>query len=120
MKVLLIDDESDYSDTMSFYLKAKGYSVRTADSGMAGLEEIRKEAPEIIFLDFLMPQMDGVETLKKIREISTTVPVIMVTSYATEALMEKAKSLGISAIFPKAEDFSIAARLIREVLEKRS
>lgn len=119
IKILLIDDESDYSDTMGFYLKANGHKVRAAQSGSAGLDEIGREMPDIVFLDFLMPAMNGVETLKKIREISQTLPVVMVTSYASDELQENAKRLGITAIFPKSEDFSIAAGLIKEALASR-
>lgn len=117
VSLLLIDDESDYSDTMRFYLKAKGYMVRCASSGEAGVKEIIQERPDIIFLDFMMPGMDGVETLKKIREIDAMLPVIMVTSYATDEKVNEARSLGISAIFPKDEDFSLAARLISQALD---
>lgn len=117
IRILLIDDETDYSDTMGFYLKAKGYRVRTAQSGQEGIEEIEREQPDIVFLDFMMPIMDGAETLKKIRVAHADLPVIMVTSYASEKLIEEATGLGITAIFPKAEDFSIAARLIQEALE---
>ncbi|MBI5642484.1 MAG: response regulator [Deltaproteobacteria bacterium] len=118
--ILLIDDESDYSDTMGFYLRAKGHNVRTAQSGRAGIEEIKKECPDIVFLDFMMPEMNGVETLKGIRGLKPLLPVIMVTSYASDELMEEAASIGISSIFQKADDFSLAARLIQETLEGRA
>jgi DNA-binding NarL/FixJ family response regulator len=117
LSILIIDDEPDYSETMRFYLKAKGFrNVRCAGSGRAGVEEIKRERPDIAFLDFMMPEMDGVDTLRKIREIVPGLPVIMVTSYATEAKVKEATGLGIAAIFPKSEDFSVAARLITEAL----
>ncbi len=118
INVLLIDDESDYSETMGFYLKSKGHRVRTADSGAKGLEEIRRELPEVVFLDFLMPGMNGVETLRGIREISPALPVIMVTAYAQAELVLEAAALGITAVFPKAEDFSQAAVLINKALSE--
>lgn len=117
INVLLIDDEPDYSDTMGFYLMAKGYKVRTAPSGRDGIEEIKKERPDIVFLDFLMPGMDGVETLKEIRSFEKELPVIMVTAYASDEKVQTAKSFGISGIFPKAEEFTVAARLIGEALK---
>lgn len=117
IKVLLIDDETDYSETMGFYLMAKGYKVRTASSGRAGIEEIKRERPDIVFLDFLMPEMDGVDTLREIRSFDKNLPVIMVTAYASDEKLQTAKSFGISGIFPKAEDFTVAARLIGEALK---
>lgn len=118
IKVLLIDDETDYSETMGFYLMAKGYRVRTAPSGKSGLEEIRKDRPDIVFLDFLMPQMDGVETLKEIRSFDKELPVIMVTAYASDERVQSAKGYGIAGIFPKAADFTEAAKLIGEALKR--
>ena len=117
IKVLLIDDETDYSETMGFYLRAKGYDVKTTSSGRDGIEEIKRERPDIVFLDFLMPEMDGVETLSGIRVIDKELPVIMVTAYASDEKVQTAKGYGISGIFPKAEDFTVAARLVGEALK---
>lgn len=118
IKVLLIDDETDYSETMGFYLMAKGYKVRTAPSGRAGIAEIKKDRPDILFLDFLMPDMDGVDTLREIRSFDIDLPVIMVTAYASDEKMQTVKGYGISGIFPKAEDFTVAAKLVGEALKK--
>lgn len=117
IKVLLIDDETDYSETMGFYLRAKGYKVKTTSSGRDGIEEIKTDRPAIVFLDFLMPEMDGVETLCGIRTFDKDLPVIMVTAYASDEKVQAAKSYGISGIFPKAADFTEAARLIGEALK---
>lgn len=116
--VLLIDDERDYSDTMGFYLKAKGFRVRCADSGRAGLDQIEAEVPDIVFLDFQMPGMNGVETLVRIRKAAPALPVVMVTSYAGSEELAQARSLGIEDIFAKSEDFSVAARMVRHALSK--
>ncbi len=118
IKVLLIDDETDYSETMGFYLMAKGYKVRTASSGRAGIEEIKRDRPDIVFLDFLMPEMDGIDTLKEIRSFDKGLQVIMVTAYASDEKMQTAQGYGIFGIFPKAADFTVAAKLIGEALKK--
>lgn len=120
VKILLIDDEPDYSETMEFWLMAHGYSVRSASSGMDGVEAIRRERPDIVFLDMQMPGMDGVETLKEIRKEFHDLPVIMVTAYATEEKKGEAMSVGVDDFFPKGADFSEAARLIAECLIKKS
>ena len=118
IQVLLIDDETDYSETMGFYLMAKGYKVRTAPSGKDGIEEVKKERPDIVFLDFLMPEMDGMETLKGIRSFDSELPVIMVTAYASDERIQSAKGYGIVGIFPKTADFTEAAKLIGEALKQ--
>ena len=91
--------------------------MKTTSSGRDGIEEIKRERPDIVFLDFLMPEMDGVETLSGIRVIDKELPVIMVTAYASDEKVQTAKGYGISGIFPKAEDFTVAARLVGEALK---
>jgi response regulator RpfG family c-di-GMP phosphodiesterase len=59
VKVLLIDDEPDFAQIVAFRLKSKGYIVYSAKSGQEGIELIKKENPDIVFLDLKMPQMDG-------------------------------------------------------------
>ncbi len=116
VKILLIDDETDYSETVSFWLMANGYQVRAVSSGMDGLKAIKEEAPDIVFLDFLMPGMDGIETLREIRIKNTELPVIMVTAYAAEEKMKEAEKMGISGIFSKGAELSEAAKLISDTL----
>ncbi len=118
VNILLIDDETDYSETMGFWLMANGYNVRSASSGMEGLEAIKREMPDIVFLDMQMPVMDGIETLRAIRSEYFDLPVIMVTAYATDEKKREALSIGIGGFFPKGADFSEAAKLISEVLAK--
>ena len=124
MEILLVDDEMDYAETMAFWLKAKGHRVITVGSGeeaISLLEERRvsptPQFPHIIFLDIMMPGMDGIETLRRIREIHPAVPVIMVTAYVSEERMQEARALGAFGFFHKEADFSNAARLIEQALQ---
>lgn len=116
--LILIDDETDYSETMGFWLMAQGYEVRTASSGKEGIAMITFQCPDVVFLDMRMPEMDGIDTLKKIREINPQLPVIMVTAYASEEKKAEAVKLGVSGFFNKSDDFSEAAKLIKDALEK--
>ncbi|HBI24000.1 MAG: hypothetical protein A2Y48_02500 [Nitrospirae bacterium RIFCSPLOW2_12_42_9] len=118
ISILLIDDEADYSETMRFWLMANGYNVRSASSGMDGLEEVKKERPDIVFLDMQMPDMNGIETLREIRRLYPDIPVIMVTACASDEMKREATGIGISGFFSKGEDFKGAARLISEVLRE--
>lgn len=118
VNILLIDDEADYSETMGFWLMANGYKVRSASSGMDGLEEVRKERPDIIFLDMQMPVMSGIETLRNIRNMYPDLSVIMVTAYATDEMKGDALEIGVSGFFAKGGDFQEAARLIAKALQE--
>ena len=117
IRVLLIDDETDYSETMGFWLMAQGYRVRTVPSGSEGILALREEVPDVVFLDMLMPGMNGIETLAAIRDITPDLPVVMVTAYASPEKKREAIRLGAAGFFSKSEDFSEAARLIKETLD---
>jgi len=116
VKILLIDDETDYSETVGFWLMANGYQVRTASSGIDGLKAIEDDVPDIVFLDFMMPCMNGIEVLREIRRKHPDLSIIMVTAYAAEEKMKEAEKMGISGIFSKGAELSEAAKLISETL----
>ena len=81
--VLLIDDSETQRVVLTDRLQRLGYVVNSASDGRAGLRELYSKRPDIVLLDVLMPELDGWETLARIREISD-VPVIMLTSQDTE------------------------------------
>lgn len=70
-KILLVDDEPDILDFLSYNLKKEGYSVVTANNGVEAIEKAKKELPHLIVLDVMMPEMDGIETCRQMREISS-------------------------------------------------
>lgn len=71
MKILIVDDEPDIVEFLNYNLKKEGFEVVTADNGLSALSVAKKEQPDLIILDIMMPVMDGVETCRKIREISS-------------------------------------------------
>lgn len=118
INILLIDDESDYSETMGFWLMANGYFVRIAASGKEGLDAIRERIPDIVLLDMQMPCMDGITTLRKIRHEYQELSVIMVTACASEEKRQEVEGIGVSGFFLKGDDFTKAAKLISDILCK--
>ena len=71
IKVVLVDDEEDFRQLMTFWLESKGYSVIPASDGKSAIQIVKENSPDIMFLDLHMPVMDGVGALKKIREFHT-------------------------------------------------
>ena len=69
VKLLLVDDEKGITDPLREFFQDRGFHVNTADSGEAALEAIRKDKPNIIFLDIRMKGMDGLATLEEIKRI---------------------------------------------------
>lgn len=70
-KILLVDDEQDILDMLSYLLKKEGFEVYSADNGKKGIELAKKMVPDLIILDVMMPEMDGVETCIKLREVDS-------------------------------------------------
>lgn len=68
-KILLVDDEPDILEFLSYNLKAEGYNVFTAENGKRGIEIAEKKNPDLIILDVMMPEMDGIETCSEMRKI---------------------------------------------------
>jgi CheY-like chemotaxis protein len=118
IRVLVVDDEKDFLFTMDYWLRTKGYEVVTAANGQEAIEIINKKPVDIIFLDMHMPVMDGVETLKKIREINKDTPVIIITAYAADEKRIEAEKYGVSGLFYKDKDFTESATLIETVLRR--
>jgi two-component system NtrC family response regulator len=115
-KVLLVDDEMDFTQPMSFWLKSKGYSVLVADNGQRALGIIKEEKPDIVFMDLNMPVMDGVTTLKKIREFNKDIPVIIISAYVEDKRVSEASPYGVSGVFYKGGDFQDGLTLLESAL----
>lgn len=81
--ILVVDDEKEIADLLEIHLMSQDYDVTKANTGADCLKLLEENKYDLILLDVMMPKMDGLETLKKIRETSN-VPVIMVTAKATE------------------------------------
>ena len=81
-KVLVVDDEPHIREVVRRFLTREGYDVIEAEDGAEALEKVGQEAPDIILLDVQMPQMDGFEVLKRLREDPATraMPVILLTT----------------------------------------
>jgi DNA-binding response OmpR family regulator len=93
-KILLIDDEPEIVEICRDYFKAAGYDVVTANNGVNGLQFARREKPDLIVLDLMMPEMDGIDFCKTLRRESD-VPIIMLTARVEE--MDKLIGLELGA-----------------------
>ncbi len=69
VKILLVDDEPDILEIISYNLSAQGYNVSTANNGIQAIKKAKKEQPHLIILDVMMPEMDGIEACEQIRKI---------------------------------------------------
>ncbi|MCB8982832.1 MAG: response regulator transcription factor [Ardenticatenaceae bacterium] len=92
--ILIVDDEARMRRFIRMNMELEGYQVIEAENGLQALEQIRKYTPDLVVMDVMMPEMDGFETLRLLREIST-VPVILLTVKSDEE--DKIHGLGLGA-----------------------
>jgi DNA-binding NtrC family response regulator len=80
-KVLIVDDDRDIVSIVSTILAGRGWDISAAYSGSEALEAVTASKPDIILLDIMMPEMNGIEVLKKIRKIDSDARIIMITAF---------------------------------------
>ncbi len=83
VKVLLVDDEQEFVETLGERLETRGFKVETALNGDEGLAKVPEFQPDVVILDVLMPGKDGIETLKEMKAQYPLVEVMMLTGHAT-------------------------------------
>ena len=93
-KILIIDDDEKLNRLLTDYLSKMGFAVLTATLPSAGLEKLEKETPDLVILDVMLPEMDGFEVCRTIRQ-SSSVPVVMLT--ARGEVMDRVVGLEIGA-----------------------
>jgi two-component system, OmpR family, KDP operon response regulator KdpE len=117
-RVLLVDDDVALSHAVALALEAADYTVRTAPNGREGLRTLYDWQPDIVVLDVMMPQLDGWETCRRIREFSD-VPILMLTGRAADGDVVKGLRGGADGYMPK--PFTVAVLLARiDALLRRS
>lgn len=94
-KILIVDDDESVNNFLMKFLRSKGYvSIQSAASGKDALEVIKKEDIKLVLLDIKLPDMNGIEILRKIKEIKKDINVIMITGFPDEATAKEAVKLG--------------------------
>lgn len=118
MRVLVVDDESRMINFIRMNLELEGFQVIEAGNGLEALDMLRRHIPDLIILDVMMPQLDGFETLRMLREFSN-VPVIMLTAKGEEEDKVRGLELGaddyITKPFGAREMVSRAKAVLRRV-----
>ena len=116
IRILLVDDEKDFRELMTFWLQSRGYTVITASNGADAVSLARQENPDIIFMDLNMPVMDGTDALKQIRGFNKDVPVIIISAFVDDLRAKEAMRTGISGVFYKGKDFQEGLALLESAL----
>ncbi len=115
-KILVIDDERELLTLMTDLLVDEGYQVRTAANGSDGIRLNERENPDLIILDLRMPEMDGIETLRRIRKKDDKVKVVILTGYGSPDTIRAAADLDVSEYLSKPFENDQLVRIIGEML----
>jgi DNA-binding response OmpR family regulator len=115
--VLVVDDEPRLVEAVAMNLELEGFEVCSASDGYEALEKLTAEVPDLVLLDVMMPEMDGFETLKRIREVST-VPVIMLTVSGEPADKVRGLDLGADDYITKPFDAREMVSRVRAVVRR--
>jgi CheY-like chemotaxis protein len=104
-KILVVEDEKDYRDFLDLVLRLEGYEVSTANDGMDALKQINADCPDLVVSDLCMPELDGLDLVKRIRETPecNRVPVVILSALGMGNLL-KAIEAGANQAMPKPVD----------------
>lgn len=118
-RVLVIDDEPGIRQALGQLLEYEGFEVRTASGGTEGIAEYEKLRPHLVFLDVKMAGMDGLEVLRRLRQLDATATVVMISGHATIQTAVEATQLGAYDILEKPLDTDRVLVLLRNAFEQR-
>jgi DNA-binding response OmpR family regulator len=96
--ILLVEDDSFVSDIYQTKISSEGFDMMVAENGLEAIKKLEEKTPDLILLDIVMPYMDGIETLKRIKaeEKWKKIPVILLTNLSEKEKIEEALGLGAS------------------------
>jgi len=115
--ILIVDDDEVILQTLSAILGREGYTSAFARNGREALNEVGERRPSLVFMDISMPEMDGFETLRRLKEIAAQVPVVIMTGQGTMATAIKAIQLGAFDYILKPLDIDQIRSVAKEALE---
>ncbi len=110
-EVLVIDDDEKITSLLRRSLAFDGYKVRTANNGKEGLDKMLEKEPDLVILDVMMPQLDGWEVCRRIRESGSKVPILMLT--AKDEVADRVKGLDLGA-----DDYLVKPFALEELLAR--
>ena len=119
LRVLIVDDNEDFCRSLADILVLRDHEVSCAYSGFHAVEEVQQNSFDLVVTDIKMPEMNGVETFKKIRGIRPEIPVLMMTGFSVDDLIGEALREGVLGVLRKPVDHDEMFRLIEEATAGR-
>jgi DNA-binding response OmpR family regulator len=122
MKILLVDDDTGLTQLLQLVFESRGFGVTLAYNGEEALEILEKELPEVILLDLMMPDVNGVEVCRQVRANPrmSHIPIIVLTARIGEEIQQEAMDAGATDYLVKPIRPSDLIRRVREVVTRSS
>jgi DNA-binding NtrC family response regulator len=117
--ILIVDDEKHISAALASLVKAEGFKALVRSDGAAALETIRTQSPHLMLTDLKMPGMDGMELMRRAKDLDPDMPIVMVTAYAEVQGAVKAIKAGAHDYLPKPFNNQEVVRIIHRALSER-
>ena len=120
-RILVVDDVADNRDILTRRLTRRGFDVIEADGGLKALEVLGAEAVDLVLLDIMMPDLDGTEVVRKLRETrsASELPIIMVSAKSQSEDVAQSLELGANDYVTKPVDFTVALARIKTQIERK-
>ena len=117
-KILIVDDEPFNLDLLEQELTDQGYAIERASNGLEALKKVESFQPDLVLLDYMMPDLNGLEVLKDLRKRGNDVPVVMVTAHGTIERAVRAMKEGAYDFIPKPFEPDHIALVVKKALER--
>ena len=101
MRILIVEDGIHVARLLAECVRLQGHEAIVASSGREGLSHLIQGAPDAVFLDIVMPEVNGVDVLRRIREMHPGLPVIVITGRASPHEIEEVRRLGVTEVIAK-------------------
>jgi CheY-like chemotaxis protein len=120
--VILAEDDPDIQLVARLSLKRAGFNVRVVGNGQEALDAIRERKPDVVLLDWMMPELDGPETCRQLKADPETssIPVIFLTAKSQEAEIQRGLSLGASGYVTKPFDALLLGQQVKDIVARES
>ena len=118
-EILIVDDEQSYRQLLTLVFQEEGHNLRTAMNGRQALELLAEVPAQVIVSDVKMPDMDGIELLRALRETQPDIGVILMTAFASVDTAREAFKLGADDFIQKPFDVEELKLIVRKTLEKQ-
>ena len=118
VRILLVDDDEFIRDSLSLFFQSEGYNFTALDSAEKGIEALKTESYDIIFSDYMLPGINGLEFLKRVKKSCPDAIKVFITAYFTSDVFYKAIGIGVQNFIQKPYTTSIIEKSLSQLTEK--